>query len=203
MDDVFRLSVERFNEGERKWMMFEIDVPLAPLLSASKCSESSIVPVLETMIGNAIRRNYNVGDKTIIGYTPVDMRSVFRVKTGSNDSTTVAIPYRPVMDKYDLSKRYMFMRSILDIQIQPENINIGLLDLTEKYRKVDSQPYPIESIVPVVKKKSVRVGGMTPYTYGLLYPGKISFPNQVEPFVDSIAISVSGCSSPLMIEACE
>ena len=203
LEDAFRLPVDRFDIKDRNWRVFEIDVPLEPLLFVSKSNESSVVPVLEAMIGNAIRRNYDVGDKIIIGYTPVDMRVVFGVETGSNGSTTVAVPYRAVMDKFDLGKRSMLMRSILDLQIQPENICTGLMGTAAGYRKVDSQPYPVEMIVPVVKKNLVQLGSMTPYTYGLSYPGKIRFPQQAEPFVDSIVLSVSASSFPLMIEACE
>lgn len=203
MDDVFRLPVERFEEKDRKWRIFEIDIPLAPLLEVSKSNESSVVPVLEAMIGNAIRRNYNAEDKIIIGYTPVDMRPVFGVETGGNGSTAIAVPYRPMMDKFDLGKRSMLMRSVLDLQIQPENICAGLMNVAAGYRLADSQPYPIEQIVPVIKKKTTRIGSMTPYTYGLSYPGKIRFPEQIESFVDSIVLSVSASSFPLMIEACE
>ena len=203
MDDVFRLSVDRFNEKERKWRVFEIDVPLAPLLSVSKGNESSVVPALEAMIGNSIRRKYDVGDKLIIGYTPVDMRPVFGIETGSNGSTTVAVPYRAEMDQYDFGKRSMLLRSILDMQVQPENICTGLMSVAEGYNKVNSQPYPIEMIIPVVRQKTLKMGSMTPYTYGLSYPGKICFPEQVEQFVGSIVVSVSACSFPLMIEACE
>ena len=203
MEDVFRLSVDRFKEKDRKWRVFEIDVPLASLLAVSSRNESSVVPVLETIIGNAIRRKYDVGDKLIIGYTPVDMRQIFGLKTGGNGSTAVSVPYPPVMDKFDLGKRFMLMRSILDLQIQPENIYAGQKNLTEIYNKVCSQPYPIEIIVPAVKKNRPRAGAMTPYTYGISYPGKVRFQEPVEPIVNSVVSSVSAASFPLMIVASE
>lgn len=201
-DEVFQLPVDRFPAGERKWRVFEIDVPLEPLLTASRRSESSVVPVLEAMAGNAIRRNYDVGDKLIVSYTPVDMRAVFGLNSGGNGSTSVAVSYRGKLDKYEPADRFMFMRSILDLQIQPENIYAGLLNLAGLIQKVDSQPYPIDVIVSALKQKG-RIGGMTPFTYGLSYPGKISFPEPVEAIVGSIALSVSACSFPVMIEACE
>ena len=201
-DQLFRLPVDQFVIGERKWRVFEIDVPLAPLLSVSRRSESSVVPVLEAIAGYALRKNYDVGDKIINAYTPVDMRSVFGLKSGGNGSTSVAVPYRGKIDKYDLKDRFMIMRSVLDVQIQPENIYSGVLRMAGLFAKVDSQPYPIETIVSALRQQG-RIGWGTPYTYGLSYPGKICFPKQVEPFVDSIVVSVSGGSFPLMIEACE
>lgn len=202
VDEVFHLPVEPYSAGERKWRVFEIDLPLAPLLTAARSSESSIVPALEVIIGNAIRRNYDVEDKIITGYTPVDMRPVFHLNSGSNASTSVAIPYREKLDHYDLRERFMLMRSILDLQIQPENIYTGLLNLAGLYKKVNSQPYPIEGIVSALKQNGP-LSKVSPYTYGLSYPGKISFPKQVESLVDAIVVSVSGCSFPLMMEACE
>ena len=46
----------------------------------------------------------------------------------------------------------------------------------------------MESIVSVLKQKG-QIGGLTPYTYGLSYPGKICFPKQVEAFVDFVAVN--------------
>ena len=60
----------------------------------------------------------------------------------------------------------------------------------------------MESIVSVLKQKG-QIGGLTPYTYGLSYPGKICFPKQVEAFVDFVAVNINAYSFPLMIEACE
>jgi len=201
-DQVFHLPVDRYKLEERIWRAFEIDVPLAPLLAVSKRSESSVAPMLEVMAGSAIRKKYDPKDKIIVGYTPVDMRPVFGMHTGGNGSTSVAVPYREKLGHYDLKERFMLMRSILDVQIQPENIYMGLARMGALYKKVDSQPYPIETIITALKQKG-QIGGSTPYTYGLSYPGKISLPKQVEPFVDSFLVSVSGGSFPLMIEACE
>jgi hypothetical protein len=41
------------------------------------------------------------------------------------------------------------------------------------------------------------------YTYAISYPGKVSLPTEVEPFVDEVRTSVSAYTLPFSIEACE
>ena len=203
MEDVFRFPVDRFNEKDRKWRVFEIDLPLLPLLALSKSNESSVVPVFEAIIGNAIRRNYDVNDKLIIGSVPVDMRPIFEVKSGSNGSAGVAVPYKPALDKYDLGRRAMLLRSVLDIQVQKENIYTGVVNFASLFKQVSEQPYPMEAIITVVKQNNVMAGNMAPYTYSFSYPGKIRLPEKVGSSVESIVISACGNTFPLLIEACE
>ena len=155
------------------------------------------------MIGNAIRCRYAVGEKIITGYTPVDMWPIFGIETGSNGSTNVVVPYTAEMDAREFGERSRLLRGILKEQLRPENIAAGLAEMAGAYQQADAQPYTIEQIVPVIRQRNPHVGDGAPYTYGLSYPGKIRFPAEIEPFINSVTVSVSSCSFPLMIVACE
>ena len=202
-EEIFVLPYEQFELSKRSWHIFEIDVPLKPLLTISKSNESSIVPLLEAIIGKALRKRYDVNEKTILAYTPVDMRSIFAKDSGSNASSNVSLAYRKELDRYELGKRSMFLRSIMDLQIQPENIVEGLRPKMGAFRMADSQPYSIEMIVPQIMKMMAANENKETHTYGLSYLGKVAFPEEVETMVDAVKLSVSAYSFPFMIEACE
>ena len=202
-EEIFGLPFEQYELSKRTWRIFEIEVPLKPLLAITKSNESSIVPLFEALIGQTLRERYDVGDKTILAYTPVDMRSIFNKDSGRNASSNVSLAYRKELDRYEPGKRSMLLRSIMDLQIQPENIVEGLRTKMGAYLQADSQPYPIELIVPQIRKMMVAEGNKDPHTYGLSYLGKITFPEEIEAMVDSVKLSVSAYSFPFMIEACE
>ena len=82
--DIFHIPEKNFGKRTTTQHLCEIDVPLAPLLALSRGSESSVVPTIEAFIGRAIRKTYEVGEKVIIGYTPVDLRPIFHFKTSGN-----------------------------------------------------------------------------------------------------------------------
>ena len=202
-EEIFALPFEQFELNKRTWRIFEIDVPLKPLLAISKSNESSIVPLLEAIIGKTLREKYAVGEKTILAYTPVDMRSIFGKDSNTNASSNVSLAYRKELDRYELGKRSMFLRSIMDLQIQPENIVEGLRSKMGAYRMADSQPYPIEMIVPQITKMMAADENKETHTYGLSYLGKITLTEKMKAMIDTIKLSVSAYSFPFMIEACE
>jgi hypothetical protein len=202
-DEVFYISEERFEERSRKFKAFEIDVPLKPILSLAKSYGTSVLPLFEAMIGGAIRKYYDVGNRMIVGLTPVDMRRIFRCDTKHNASSMVALPYRAMMDELDLGKRAALLRRILEFQVRPENIRQGIKDICEPYKQADAQPYPIEQIVDMINWVKARKKSVQPYTYGLSYPGNISFAETVEPYIVSMTACVSESEVPFMIAACE
>lgn len=201
-EDVFHLPEKNFGKKTTMQHICEIDVPIKPLLALSKNSESSVVPTIHAFIGRAIRKTYEVGEKVIIGYTPVDLRPIFHFETGGNASSNFPIPYTEKMDHYELNKRTMFLRSLLDVQIQPEN-------LYERIRSVWDRSVPfIGTALPagIKSKIIVREGRKTDtasYTYGISYAGKVCFGDEIDPHVTSLTACAGSYSYPLWILACE
>ena len=202
-DEVLHLPEKFYDESEGKWRVFEIAVPLTPLLSLTKSLGTSVVPLLEAIIGNTIRKRYDVGDKMIVCFTPIDMRRIFGCDTKHNGSSVAMIPYRAMMDDLDLGERSVLLRRMLSYQIKPGNIRDALKKTCEPYEQAVAQPYSIEQIVPAIKWMKTMKKYMPPYTYGLSYAGKVAFLDQVEPFVVSGKANVSGGEVPYMISAIE
>ena len=68
--EIFHLPEESFVGQTTRQRVFGIDVPLEPLLTLAKESGSSVVPTLQAIVGHAIHKTYDVGEKDVVGYTP-------------------------------------------------------------------------------------------------------------------------------------
>ncbi len=202
-DDVFHFPEEQFEESACQWRVFEIDVPLMPLLTVTKSIGTSVVPMFEAIIGNSIRNHYDVGNKMIVCFTPVDMRRIFGCETDHNGSSVASLPYRAMMDELDIGERAKLLRLILDYQTRPTNVYEALRRRCIPYFEAEAQPFPIEQIVPAIKWMKARKNYIPPNTYGLSYAGKVMFSEQVEPYIVSAKANVSGGDVPYMIAAIE
>ena len=201
-DKVFHLPEENFGKKTTMQQICEIDVPLEPILALSKRNESSVVPTLQAFIGRAIRKTYDVGEKVIIGYTPVDLRPIFHFETSGNASSNFTIPYTEMMDRHDLAERAMFLRTILDLQIQPENLYARVKGTMDRVIPVAESPLP----VGIETKLMLNVGrkeDTANYTYGISYAGKVLFGDEIDPYVTSVTACAGSYSYPLWILACE
>ena len=201
-EDVFRIPEEGFGKWTTLQHICEIDVPIEPLLALSRSCKSTVVPTLHALIGRAIRKTYDVGEKDVIGYTPVDLRPIFHFETSGNASSNFPIPYSKELDGKDLSERAKTLRSLLDVQIRPEN-------LYERVRSTWDRSVPfINTHLPAGIKTQVvvRSGRKTDtasYTYGISYAGKVRFGDEIDPLVSSLTACAGSYSYPLWILACE
>ena len=200
--EIFNLPEETFDKETTKQRMFEIDIPLMPLLKIAKESESSVVPTMEAVIGNAIRKTYEAGEKEIAVYTPIDLREVFHVKTGGNAASSFSLSYPAELGGCGLKERAKYLRSVMNVQIRPENLYAGVASLKSRMQKLFDMPYPIEAVsqraVDGRRDKDRRF-----YTYGVSYAGKIIFGDEIDPYVETVTSSAASYSYPLWILACE
>ena len=58
------------------------DIPLDQMLAFTRKNESSVIPAWNAVIGKAIRKTYDVGQKDIVCYVPIDLRPIFHFETG-------------------------------------------------------------------------------------------------------------------------
>lgn len=200
--DVFSMPVQRYSRQGTTQRVLEIDVPLAPLLSFSKNSESSVVPTLQALIGRALRSAFDVGERTIVAYTSIDTRRLFGLESGGNAANHFLVPYVAKLDRYDLPKRAMVLRGSLDLQTLPENIATEIAANMAGVIDGEATPYPVEAITAAIEQ-SVLDNSNASYTYAISYPGKVSIPDKVMPYVDEVRTSVSAYTLPFSIEACE
>lgn len=200
--DIFYLPVETFGADTTRQRVLEIHVPLQPMLALAKESKSSVVPTLEAVIGHAIRKTYEVGEKEIVVYTTTDLRQVFNVPTGGNGAVAFSLPYTAEYDSYDIHERAMRLRNDMKVQLQPANFYAAVATAVERLKPVTSMPVPIDMIAPravVAGREQDRKS----YTYGISYGGKVSFGEQLDPFVTSIIGYTGTYSYPLWIVANE
>lgn len=200
--DIFTIPEKNFGKKTTMQHICEIDVPLDPLLALSRANESSVVPTIEAFIGRAIRNTYEVGEKIITGYTPIDLRPVFHFENSGNSSSNFPIPYTEKMNRYALNERSMYLRSILDIQSQPENLYVKVKYARDAIMAVAEKRLPLG-----LKARIITNGGRKMdreiYTYGISYAGKVRFGEEIDPHVASVTACAGSYSYPLWILACE
>ncbi len=201
-DKVFHLPEENFGKRTTRQHICEIDVPLDPLLALSRGSESSVVPTLQAFIGRAIRKTYDVGDKDVIGYTPVDLRPIFRFETSGNASSNFPIRYSEALDRHDLNERAMMLRSFLDLQIQPENLYARVKGVMEKVKPVIEAPLPLDIQTHMIVDGGRKIDRAS-YTYGISYAGKVCFDEEIRKHVTSVTGCAASYSYPVWILAAE
>jgi hypothetical protein len=143
-----------------------------------------------------------VGEKIITGYTPIDLRPVFHFENSGNSSSNFPIPYTEKMDRYALNERSMYLRSILDIQSQPENLYVKVKYAKDAIMAVAGKSLPLR-----LKARIITDGGRKMdreiYTYGISYAGKVRFGEEIDPHVVSVTACAGSYSYPLWILACE
>ena len=200
--DIFHIPEENFGKKTTMQHIVEIDVPIEPLLALSRGNESSVVPTIHAFMGRAIRKTYDVGEKIIVGYTPVDLRPIFHFENSGNSSSNFPIPYTEKMDRYDLNERSMYLRSILDIQSQPENLYMKVKYAKDAIMAVAEKPLPIGLKTTMITNGGRKLDREI-YTYGISYAGKIRFGDEIDPYVTSLTACAGSYSYPLWIVACE
>ena len=200
--DIFHIPEENFGNKTTMQHIVEIDIPIEPLLALSRGNESSVVPTIHAFMGRAIRKTYDVGEKIIVGYTPVDLRPIFHFENSGNSSSNFPIPYTEKMDRYDLNERSMYLRSILDIQSQPENLYMKVKYARDAIMAVAEKPLPIGLKTTMITNGGRKLDREI-YTYGISYAGKIRFGDEIDPYVTSLTACAGSYSYPLWIVACE
>ena len=200
--NVFRIPETRFSDENTKQHLFEIDIPIQPLLALSKSCESSVFPVLQTMIGRGLRNAYEVGDMDIAGYASADLRPIFKVESGGNSASTFVVPYTSKLDKHDFKERAKLLRQEMMTQVKPDNLFVGISQNITLIGKVSSLPQSIEETAHMAVS-AARDRDDKNNTYGLSYTGHISFGENIDKHIKSVTACAGSYSYPVWIMACE
>lgn len=179
-----------------------MQVPLQPVLTLAKESNSSVMPTFQAIIGHAIRKTYDVGQQEVVCYTPTDLRQMFGIQSGGNGSSSISVPYPAEYDSLDIHERAMRLRADMRAQLQPANFYATITGVMGNLKPLADMPYPIDVIAPRAVDAG-RARDTESYTYGISYGGKISFGEQVDPYVTSIIGYTGTYSYPIWVVASE
>lgn len=200
--EVFYIPEPGFSKETTRQRLFEIDVPLTPLLSFAKQNGSSVVPVLQALIGRAVRKAYSTDGKDVVAYTPVDLRRVFGLETGGNCASSFPLPYTEELDKCSMNERARLLRGMMETEMTPENLFDTVAKTIKALRMVTDLPIPVEKGADIAVSTQ-RTLDIESYTYGISYPGKIDFGKETDKYVESVCARAGSYSYPMWIIACE
>ena len=205
--DIFNLPEKLFSVRTTRQRIIDIDLPLAPILAFARENGSSVVPALNAVIGRAIRKCYDVGQKEIVCYVPTDLRPVFHFETGGNGAIPFSLPYTAETDRLPVGERARRLRTELNVQIRPENLYATVAQLRSDFDKIFSAPLPVRQVSPMVVKNG-RKKDSAINTYGISYAGHLDFGEAecgdvIAQQVQTVGVSAGSYSYPLWIVACE
>lgn len=200
--DIFHLPEKLFSSRTTRQRIIDIDLPLKPILAFARENGSSVVPALNAVICRAICQCYDVGQKEIVCYVPIDLRPVFHFESGGNAAIPFSLPYTTETDRLSVGERARRLRMELNVQTRPENLYATVAGLRSDFDQFFSAPMPIRLTSPQVVK-SGRKKDSANNTYGLSYAGHLDFGEAAAQQVKTVGISAGSYSYPLWILASE
>ena len=200
--DIFHLPEKLFSSRTTRQRIIDIDLPLAPLLAFARENGSSVVPALNVFVGHAIRQCYDVEQKEIVCYVPIDLRRVFHFESGGNGAAPFSLPYTAETDRLPIGERARRLRMELNVQTRPENLYATVAQQWSDYDKIFSSPMPVRQMSPSIIR-SGRKRDSANNTYGISYAGHLDFGDTIAQQVKAVGVSAGSYSYPLWIVACE
>ena len=200
--DIFHIPEELFSTTTTRQRIIDIDLPLAPLLAFTRENGSSVVPALNAIVGHAIRLCYDVGQKEIVGYIPIDLRPVFHFKTGGNGAIPFSLPYTAETDRLPVGERARRLRAELNVQTRPANLYATVARQLSDFDPVFSSTLPVQEISSWAVKNGRKIDSAI-NTYGISYAGHLDFGDAIAQQVKTVSVSAGSYSYPLWIVACE
>ena len=200
--DIFHIPERLFSTRTTRQRIIDIDLPLASILAFARENGSSVVPVLNAVIGRAIRQCYDVGQKEIVCYVPTDLRPLFHFESGGNGAIPFSLPYTAETDRLPVGERARRLRTELKVQTRPANLYATVAQLRSDFDQIFAAPLPVRQVSPMVVK-SGRQKDSAFCTYGISYAGHLDFGDAIARQVKSVGVSAGSYSYPLWIVACE
>ena len=210
--NIFNLPEKLFSTRTTRQRIIDIDLPLQPLLAFARENGSSVIPALNAVIGRAIRQRYDVGQKEIVCYTPIDLRPVFHFESGGNGAIPFSLPYTAETDRLPVGERARRLRMELNVQTRPENLYTTVARLRSDFDQIFASPLSVRQTSPMVVK-SGRKKDSANNTYGISYAGHLDFFDEqsgeaergdvIAQQVKTVSVSAGSYSYPLWIIACE
>ena len=210
--NIFNLPEKLFSTRTTRQRIIDIDLPLQPLLAFARENGSSVIPALNAVIGRAIRQRYDVGQKEIVCYTPIDLRPVFHFESGGNGAIPFSLPYTAETDRLPVGERARRLRMELNVQTRPENLYTTVAQLRSDFDQIFASPLSVRQTSPMVVK-SGRKKDSANNTYGISYAGHLDFFDEqsgeaergdvIAQQVKTVSVSAGSYSYPLWIIACE
>lgn len=185
----FRVPETLYQEEEAYCRRFRVDCSAKELLKLAKRYGVTPVPVLPILISQVFHRLYEVGDKEIIGYIPVNLRPYYHSRALNNFSLAVALPYHAAIRDRDWEFQATIQRGILDLQTQKENFDYRLAQMCISGEQIERLPLPAAGKQAALIKK-IKENSREKYTYLISYVGIMDFPEDMKAFVRDIELFI-------------
>lgn len=197
----FVIPEQYYAEDDPTCRKFKIVCKLKDVLKLAKRSQSTPVPVMSTIISEAIQNVYGEEEKDITAYVPVDLRKMFNFDTISNSVIAITLPYSSRLNGKEMDVKCTVLRGIMDLQIQKENFIYRMGQQVAGSRQRENLDMSAEMKQKIYIDR-LKKGSRSLYTYLLSYVGKIEFPDRVKNVISDFHLSLPAYLVPLNVIVC-
>ncbi|MCR5734545.1 MAG: hypothetical protein K6G22_08075 [Lachnospiraceae bacterium] len=193
--EVFQIPGEKFSDDINYNHEFLIKLPLSEFLKKTKEYGVSVAPLLMTLFADAMDELYDMKDESFVSMMPVSMRRFFNSNTLVNFSDGVLMVQDAPDRKKSLQERCLLLKQEMDKMLTKESFSRIIADkvaATDKsiekaraeYESGRTQPETVQAGSGQVK--TVQMPKL-PFTMGISYAGKVTFGEQIDAMLESIA----------------
>ena len=201
--EAFRIPEPLFTQEQPYCRRFRVCCSMQALLRLARRYGATPVPVLSIVLSQALRRLYDVGEETVTGYIPVNLRPYYQSKALNNFSFAVTLPYRARLRSLDWDVQATIQRGILDLQTQRENFDYKLARMCASGEKTAQLPLPAAQKQAVLAAR-LRENARARYSYLLSYVGAMALPaglratvRDMEMFIPAFLVPFTVCAVAL------
>lgn len=201
-EKAFKAPEELYDMSRPVCRKFLITSKMDALLKIAKSHETSVVPVLAVMMSKSIHDIYDVGEESVTGCIPVDMRAVFKADVPGNFSLHITLPFVARLAQKDFDTQVTVERGILDLQKQKENFEYRLSRLCANSGKMDGID-PDPGVRQRLIGKKMKISSRETFTYLLSYVGHEGLPADMEAHVVRMEHTLPAFIVPLVVVGTE
>ena len=161
-------------------MLFSI----SDFLTTVQRAESSVFPLLTTLMGKAVAKVYGGEDRILTGAGAFNCRHMFRSRTPRSFSQTFLTVLDPRERDLDLNTQLTVQRARMDIELQKETISRSVAGRREQADRMleNAEQYILDQDrLDAERRESARKS-----TYFLSYLGHFDSGEAIEPYIDSV-----------------
>ena len=147
--------------------------------------QTTPVCFMAALVAEAIKCNYDTGDKTIVASVPVDMRAMLETDAQSNFTSNISLPYDTSFDDLDMNEKTARLRASLKGQATRDNLVSGIKSFAPVVSMIASQPLDDPEAL-----KKLFGDGEAPITrtYLLSNIGAVSFPQKLDEHIKAFSL---------------
>ena len=183
---VFNIREEAWSKDEFMYSTYRISGSLPELMDIVKRVQASPVPLVSSLISQAIYRCYDVAkEEQVVVHVPVDMRKMYQINSRNNFISTVYVPYERRCMDMPIDIQVTIARGIMDLQMQKENFDFYISQVSEHFGFLSDKNISVSDKMAYCNQ-GIEKSTSDTFTYFYTYVAAIHLPLQMQDLIKDI-----------------